>query len=55
MENSIDLYFDKNYGKLYEKAEKGKAKIFKFENELGKITNQFLKQVKCIKRNKHRK
>lgn len=42
MENSIDLYFDKNYGKLYEKAEKGKAKIFKFENELGKITNQFL-------------
>lgn len=42
MEKSIDLYFDKNYGKLYEKAEKGKAEIFEFENEIGKITNQFL-------------
>ena len=42
MEKSIDLYFDENYGKLYEKIEKGKAEIFKFENEDGKITNQFL-------------
>ena len=42
MEKSIDLYFDKNYGKLYEKIENGKAKIFEFENENGKITNQFI-------------
>lgn len=39
---AIDLYFDSNYGKLYEKVENGKAKIFKFENENGKITNQFI-------------
>lgn len=42
MEKSIDLYFDENYGKLYEKIENGKAEIFEFENEDGKITNQFL-------------
>lgn len=42
MEENIDLYFDENYGKLYEKIENGKAKIFEFENEDGKITNQFL-------------
>ncbi len=37
-----DIYFDKNYGKLYEKADNGKAQIFEFENEYGKISNQFL-------------
>lgn len=37
-----DIYFDKNYGKLYEKADNGKAQIFEFENEDGKISNQFL-------------
>lgn len=42
MEKNIDLYFDENYGKLYEKIENGKAEIFEFENEAGKITNQFL-------------
>lgn len=42
MEKSIDLYFDENYGKLYEKIENGKAKIFEFENKDGKISNQFL-------------
>ena len=42
MEKNIDLYFDENYGKLYEKIENGKAKIFEFENENGKITNQFI-------------
>ena len=42
MEKIIDLYFDENYGKLYENVEKGKAEIFEFENEDGKITNQFL-------------
>lgn len=38
----MDLYFDKNYGKLYEKIENGKAQIFEYEDENGKITNQFL-------------
>ncbi len=37
-----DIYFDKNYGKLYEHTEKGKAKIFEYEDENGKISNQFI-------------
>jgi len=32
-----DIYFDKNYGKLYEKIEYGKAGIFKYEDEYGVI------------------
>ncbi len=39
---SIDLYFDKNYGKLYEKIENGKAKIFEFKSKNGEIINQFI-------------
>ncbi len=42
MKEIIDLYFDENYGKLYEKIENGKANIFEYEDENGKITNQFL-------------
>ena len=42
MKNSIDFYFDENYGKLYEKTDNGKAQIFEYEDENGKITNQFL-------------
>lgn len=42
MKESIDFYFDENYGKLYEKADKGIAKIFEYEDEFGKITSQFL-------------
>ena len=37
-----DIYFNENYGKLYEKIEKGKSEIFKFENEDGAISNQFI-------------
>lgn len=37
-----DIYFNENYGKLYEKIEKGKAEIFKYEDENGLISNQFL-------------
>ena len=39
-----DLYFDNNYGKLYEKAENGRQEIFKFEDENGVISNQFIKR-----------
>lgn len=42
MKEAIDLYFDENYGKLYEKIENGKANVFEYEDENGKITNQFL-------------
>lgn len=40
----MDIYFDSNYGKLYEKIENGIAEVFKFECELGKIENQFIKR-----------
>ena len=39
-----DIYFDENYGKLYEKMEHGEACIFKCENENGCIINQFIKR-----------
>lgn len=42
MKESIDFYFDENYGKLYEKADQGIAKIYEYEDEHGKITSQFL-------------
>ncbi len=42
MKDSIDFYFDENYGKLYEKSDNGKAEIFEYEDENGKITSQFL-------------
>lgn len=37
-----DIYFDDNYGKLYEKVENGKAEVFCFQSEFGKVKNQFL-------------
>lgn len=42
MEKDIDLYFDDNYGKLYEKIENGKYVKFEIETENGKISNRFL-------------
>lgn len=38
----IDIYFDENYGKLYEKVEKGKAIVWKYEGKEGKVCHQFL-------------
>ena len=40
----IDIYFEQNYGKLYEKIENGKSDIFQFNNELGSIKYIFLKR-----------
>lgn len=37
-----DIYFEENYGKLYENIEKGKIKIFKYEDKNGRLSNQFL-------------
>lgn len=39
-----DIYFDDNYGKLYEKADKGQAVIFQHESPYGKIKHQFIKR-----------
>lgn len=41
-ETTLDIYFEENYGKLYEKVEKGKAKIFRLKSELGEVRNQFI-------------
>ena len=37
-----DIYFDINYGKLYETMENGKAEIFEYEDDNGKVSNQFI-------------
>lgn len=42
MKCMMDIYFDKNYGKLYEKAEGGKAVCWKYSGEEGQISNQFI-------------
>lgn len=41
----IDIYFDKKYGKLYEKIEKGTAEIFEVHTKNGTIINQFIKRA----------
>ena len=40
-----DIYFDDNYGKLYEKADNGKAVIFFHECAYGKVKHQFIKRA----------
>lgn len=44
MKSVIDLFFNKNYGKLYEKLEKGKCEVFEFEHFLGSIRHLFIKR-----------
>lgn len=39
-----DIYFDQNYGKLYEAAENGVAVNFHHESKLGSIRHQFIKR-----------
>ena len=48
-----DIYFDKNYGKLYEHIEKGKAEIFEYEDKNGKVSNQFIIREIPIKVNEN--
>ena len=48
-----DIYFDKNYGKLYEHIEKGKTEIFEYEDENGKVSNQFIIREIPIKVNEN--
>ena len=43
-----DIYFEENYGKLYEETENGKTEIFKYEDANGIITNQFIKRIITI-------
>lgn len=49
-ENVItDIYFDKNYGKLYENVENGRAEYFHFKHDLGEVVNQFIIREITIK------
>ncbi|GAB2538054.1 GNAT family N-acetyltransferase [Gracilibacillus alcaliphilus] len=40
----IDIYFEHNYGKLYEEIEHGESSVFKLDNEFGSIEYIFLKR-----------
>ncbi|MCA0386429.1 MAG: GNAT family N-acetyltransferase [Firmicutes bacterium] len=40
----MDIYFEYNYGKLYEKIENGKCEVFNYEDMYGKIEYMFIKR-----------
>lgn len=40
----LDIYFDKNYGRLYEKVENGICDLFEFEHPTGSIRHLFIKR-----------
>ena len=48
-ENCLDIYFDENYGKLYEYTEDGKTEVYEYKDENGTISNQFVKRKIPIK------
>ncbi len=40
----MDIYFDRDYGKLYEKIEGGIVKTFEYDSKYGKIYHQFIER-----------
>ncbi len=44
MKQLPDVYFSKQYGRLYEEIENGKCETFVFSNEYGTVQNTFLKR-----------
>lgn len=46
-----DIYFEPNYGKIYENLENGKSVFYEFKNEIGYISNLFIKREIPIKLN----
>ena len=40
----IDIYFDENYGKLYEEIENGKSEVFEYKTNYGHIRHMFIKR-----------
>lgn len=40
----LDIYFEPNYGKLYEDVENGKSVVFEHESSYGKIQHTFIKR-----------
>lgn len=41
----MDLYFEENYGRLYEKIEQGRCEIFEHRSDLGMIRHLFIKRL----------
>ena len=41
----MDIYFLEEYGKLYEKAEKGVCEKYVFESSIGRIENLFIRRI----------
>lgn len=39
-----DLYFERNYGRLYEAIENGRCEVFNFDHPLGHIHHQFIRR-----------
>lgn len=39
-----DIYFEKDYGRLYEQIEQGICEVFEFEHSLGKVSYLFIKR-----------
>lgn len=48
---SSDIYFEEDYGRIYESMEKGKVFTFLFEDELGTIKHMFIKREIPLKVN----
>lgn len=44
-----DIFFEKDYGKLYEKIEGGRCEVFKFTHDFGSVYHQFIKKEIPIK------
>lgn len=40
----IDIYFEENYAKLYEKIEQGKSVVFEYKSDFGHIRHLFIKR-----------
>src|SRR5699024_251270 len=40
----LDIYFESNYGKLYETVENGESIVFEYESQHGKIKHIFIKR-----------
>lgn len=40
----LDIYFEPDYGKLYEKHEKGTSQVFEFKSQHGTVNNMFIKR-----------
>lgn len=39
-----DIYFEKDYGRLYEKIENGRAEIFEYSSSIGRVHHMFIKR-----------